>query len=151
MSRARPRQPGGSTTRQPSRSPQRPFAAPSSTTRGTSRGSIRGRPMHHETNDQQTKGTTLSERTVHVGLVHCLVRSASCHTSLSSSDGYHMFTPSPMKREQIQRQAEAEQQQYEAHIERTRLRGIHEVHRLGNRTALPRAVDRMRCSQAVRR
>ncbi len=42
-----------------------------------------------------------------------------------------MFTPSTTKREQMRRQAENEQRQYEAHIERTRLRGIHEVHRLG--------------------
>ncbi len=48
-----------------------------------------------------------------------------------SSDGYHMFTPATTKREQIRRQAEKEQREYEAHIERTRLHDIHEVNRLG--------------------
>ena len=42
-----------------------------------------------------------------------------------------MFTPLATKREQMKRQAENEQRQYEEHIERTRLHGIHEVHRLG--------------------
>jgi hypothetical protein len=42
-----------------------------------------------------------------------------------------MITPSISKRDEIRRQAETEQRQYEAHIERSRLRGIHEVHRLG--------------------
>jgi hypothetical protein len=46
-------------------------------------------------------------------------------------DGFHMFTPLTAKREQMKRQAENEQRQYEEHIERTRLHGIHEVHRLG--------------------
>lgn len=51
--------------------------------------------------------------------------------SVFFSDGYHMFIPSVTKREQIRRQAENEQRQYEAHIERKRLHNIHEVHRLG--------------------
>jgi hypothetical protein len=42
-----------------------------------------------------------------------------------------MFTPSTTKREQIRRQAEIEQRQYEEHIERTRLHNIREVNRLG--------------------
>jgi hypothetical protein len=42
-----------------------------------------------------------------------------------------MFTPATTKREQIRRQAEKEQREYEAHIERTRLHDIHEVNRLG--------------------
>lgn len=48
-----------------------------------------------------------------------------------ASDGFHMITPLTEKREQIRRQAETEQREYEAHLERTRLRDIHEVHRLG--------------------
>lgn len=43
-----------------------------------------------------------------------------------------MITPSMTKREQMMKQAEAEQRQYEEHRERTRLRNIHEVHRLGS-------------------
>jgi hypothetical protein len=42
-----------------------------------------------------------------------------------------MITPSTTKREQIQRQAENEQRQYEEHLERKRLHNLHEVHRLG--------------------
>ena len=42
-----------------------------------------------------------------------------------------MFTPSNTKREQVRRQAEHEQRQYEIHIEQKRLHNIHEVHRLG--------------------
>lgn len=42
-----------------------------------------------------------------------------------------MFTPSTEKREQMRRQAENEQRQYEAHMERSRMHQIHEVHRLG--------------------
>jgi hypothetical protein len=47
------------------------------------------------------------------------------------SGGFHIVTPSITKLEQIKRQAENEQRQYEAHVERTRLHDIHEVHRLG--------------------
>lgn len=42
-----------------------------------------------------------------------------------------MITPLAEKREQIQRQAEAEEREYEAHRESRRMRNIHEVHRLG--------------------
>ena len=42
-----------------------------------------------------------------------------------------MFTPSAEKREQMRLQAENEQRQYEAHVERSRMHQIHEVHRLG--------------------
>ncbi len=42
-----------------------------------------------------------------------------------------MIPPSITKHEEIKRQAEIEKRQYEEHIERTRLRGIHEVNRLG--------------------
>ena len=42
-----------------------------------------------------------------------------------------MITPLAEKREQIQRQAEIEEREYEAHRESRRLRNIHEVHRLG--------------------
>lgn len=49
------------------------------------------------------------------------------------SNGYHMFTPSTTKREQMRRQAENEQRQYQAHVERTRLHDLREVNRLGTR------------------
>ncbi|CAF4294921.1 unnamed protein product [Rotaria sp. Silwood2] len=88
------------------------------------RTSIRGRALHTQRpqqerndnnpyNDNENDETKQEQRTVHVG------------------DGYHMFTPSTTKREQMRRQAENEQRQYEAHVERSRLHGIHEVHRLG--------------------
>lgn len=55
-----------------------------------------------------------------------------------ASDGFHMVTPLAEKREQIRRQAETEQREYEAHVERTRLRGLHEVHRLGKSNTISR-------------
>ncbi|CAF0718181.1 unnamed protein product [Adineta steineri] len=105
---------------------QRPTVPTTTTTsRGMNRGArapVRGRTMHtqpvrpevnHNNAHNQDDRTNLPERTTHVG------------------DGYHMFTPSTIKREQMRRQAENEQRQYEAHIERKRMHGIHEVHRLG--------------------
>ena len=49
-----------------------------------------------------------------------------------------MITPATDKREQIRRQAETEQREYEAHVERTRLRDLHEVHRLGRLNTITR-------------
>ncbi|CAF3621162.1 unnamed protein product [Rotaria sp. Silwood1] len=121
------RNPPASTTRRPpargsiqQSTPSRPTIN-QSITRGA-RTSIRGTALHTqrpqlERDDidphNENNETKQAQRTVHVG------------------DGYHMFTPSTTKREQMRRQAENEQRQYEAHVERTRLHGIHEVHRLG--------------------
>lgn len=46
-----------------------------------------------------------------------------------------MIVPLAERREQIQRQAETEEREYEAHRESRRLRNIHEVHHLGKGNA----------------
>jgi len=97
------------------RSPQRPRPMAPSTrgtgARGTARPSACPQPRKDPPEEPIRPNPT--ERTVQVG------------------DGFQIFTPSNEKREQMRRQAEDEQRRYEAHVERTRLRGIHEVHRLG--------------------
>ncbi|CAF1211764.1 unnamed protein product [Rotaria sordida] len=128
------RNPPASTTRRPpaTRPTQQSIPSTSPTNQTITRGartsirgprtSIRGRALHtqrpqQERNDydpyNENDGTKQEQHTVHVG------------------EGYHMFTPSTTKREQMRRQAENEQRQYEAHVERTRLHDLHEVHRLG--------------------
>ncbi|CAF4351743.1 unnamed protein product [Rotaria socialis] len=123
------RHPAPSTTRRPPLAAATPprLRPPRSTmnqpvTRGAPT-SFRGRTMHTERPqlprnnnnllDENDETQQQEQRPVHVG------------------DGFHMFTPSTTKREQMRRQAENEQRQYQAHLESKRLHGIHEVHRLG--------------------
>ncbi|CAF0898161.1 unnamed protein product [Adineta ricciae] len=116
------RRPQASTTRPPHRPTIPTSTANRSTTRGT-RLSARAGTMHNQLSRQQRSDNDpyhesvgkpqQPERTVHTG------------------GGYQMFTPSAEKREQMRLQAEKEQRQYEAHVERSRMHQIHEVHRLG--------------------
>ncbi|UJR31245.1 hypothetical protein I4U23_018747 [Adineta vaga] len=121
--------PAASPTRRPPLSTTRPSLRPTAPTSTSSRSmtrgirpSARGGTMHsqlprHERQDndpyREVDRTNQQERTTHVG------------------DGYQMFTPATEKREQMRRQAENEQRQYEAHMERLRMHNLHEVHRLG--------------------
>ncbi|CAF3735161.1 unnamed protein product [Rotaria magnacalcarata] len=124
------RHPPPSTTRRPplaGATPPRLLPPRSTMNQPVTRGaptSFRGRTMHTERPQLPRNNNNLldendetqqqqEQRPVHVG------------------DGFHMFTPSTTKREQMRRQAENEQRRYEAHLESKRLHGIHEVHRLG--------------------
>ena len=149
----------------PAASPSRGTVPATRGTRGATRGgpiATRGRvvapqppqPTRADDPYRDNERTNQPERTVHVGFVQHFrfdpwTQNSSklifgCGTSGFldvSSGGYQMFTPSTAKREQMRRQAENEQREYEAHVERSRLRGLHEVHRLGEKNWFSAKID----------
>ena len=142
MSRVYQKQPGATARQPPASRPPIRSSHPTPPTTSTNRGArapTRSRSLHTQPPKQERPNHNLpnedgrpapqQERTIHNGFVDETF--AFAHRTSFLSSGFHMITPSTTKREQIMRQAENEQRQYEAHVEQTRPRNIHEVHRLG--------------------